>query len=138
MIPTTRNRLRLLTRWWPLSFAVFIALTTLYAGGTPRHSFIDATLDIVSLVVCVMLVASACAIRVMTLRGLAALGVVAVALLRAASLLDPNYITGQRSLGAAAMLMAAVSAMGWVMAADVMVLGSSMLDETGGGNGSDA
>lgn len=134
-----RKRTLLVTRLWPLCFALYLLTSTLYTPSGDRHPLGDTILDGLSCAVIALLVLSAWRFRSLGVRALAGVGVVAVSLMRAAWLLDPAYLNGARTLSASMYLLTAVSALGWAMAADFVVVSQQVAPatrRTGRGGGS--
>lgn len=126
MIPVNRVRYNILTRVWPMCFAVYLSAQAIYGSGAERHPFADRWFDFFSWVTVVMLIVSAIQPKFMPVRALGGVGIIGVCLARAGWFFDPNFVASQRLLAASVFALACISALGWVMAADFAVVSAKM------------
>ena len=131
VLPVNRVRYNLLTRVWPICFAVYLAAQAVYGSGADRHPFADRWFDIFSWVVVALLLTVAVQPKIMLARALSGVGVVGICLARAGWFFDPNFVASQRLFAASVFALLSVSAIGWVMAADFAVMSARMRREDG-------
>lgn len=126
-IAARRSRRVLVQRVWPLCFAGYMAMSALYGSGGADHPFGDHVFDLVAVGSTVLLGMSAAWPQMLLIRTLAGLTVIGGTLIRAMWLLDPGFVPSQRLLALSVFMLAVVSALGWVMAADFSVVVSREL-----------
>lgn len=122
-----RSRRVLIQRVWPMCFAGYMGASALYGSGGDQHPLGDHVFDAVSVVAVLLLGTSAAWPRLLWVRTIAGLAVVGGTLIRMSWLIDPGFIPSQRLLALSVFMLACVSAVGWVMAADFSVVVSREL-----------
>ena len=122
LIAARRSRRLLIQTVWPLCLAFYMAMSALYGAGGVEHPLGDSVFDVVACIAVVLLGISAACPKILWVRTLAGLAVIGGTLVRASWLVDPGFIPSQRFLALAVFLLACVSALEWVMAADFSVV----------------
>lgn len=124
LVAARRSRRILVQTVWPLCFAFYMAMSALYGSGGAEHPLGDVVFDVTACLSVLLLGMSAAWPRLLLIRTIAGLAVIGANLIRASWLLDPGFVPSQRLLALSVFMLATVSALGWVMAADFSVVAS--------------